>query len=216
MAEYSFELIGTMPLLMHSDNVDAADELDAWRKAPENKGKSKAGDDRSPSWTWSTYCYFDADGNVVMPADNIMAALRKAGAKVILKKQTTFKSLSQSGLLIADEFCPFTFGKKSTTLNLASFPERKADFKTHDEWATKTGFTLFKKRAVVGASKHVRVRPRFDSWKVSGRVEVLADEITRDVLQQLLDLAGREGLGDWRPGGKTPGPYGQFTAKVSK
>lgn len=216
MAVYDFTLTGTMPLLMHSADIDSGDELEAWRKAPENKGKSKAGDDRSPSWTWQTYCYYDGDGNVCMPADNLMAALRKAGAKIILKKQTTFKALSQSGLFIVDEFCEFKFGPKLRSLNIADIPDRKETFEHHSDWAKKTGFSLLKKRAAVGQSKHVRVRPRFDEWQVSGRVEVLADEITRDILQQLFDLAGREGLGDWRPGGKTPGPYGQFTAKIAK
>ncbi len=37
------------------------------------------------------------------------------------------------------------------------------------------------------------------------------DQITEDVLKSLFEYAGTyKGLCDWRPGGKTPGPYGMF------
>jgi len=36
------------------------------------------------------------------------------------------------------------------------------------------------------------------------------------VLQQLFELAGKAGLCDWRPAGKTPGPYGQSDAVVTE
>ena len=35
MKELGFELTGIMPLLMHADDIDAADTLMAWRKDPE-------------------------------------------------------------------------------------------------------------------------------------------------------------------------------------
>lgn len=55
----SFELTGTTPLLMHADDVDAADALIEWRQKPDNKNISKPGDDRSPPWAWQTYLYRD-------------------------------------------------------------------------------------------------------------------------------------------------------------
>lgn len=210
--ELSFELKGIMPLLMHADDVEAADELKRWRSDPANKNISVPGDDRSPPWTWQTYCYSDGT-HLAYPQENIMVALRQAGAQLILKKQKTYKEISQSGLLIVSEFCEFqNNGKQVTTAPLTavknkSFAEQAAAVQKH-------GFKLFMKRARVGTSKHIRVRPRFDNWSIKGRIQILANEITPEILTQLFNLAGRVGLGDWRPGCKTPGPFGMFTATV--
>ena len=63
---------------------------------------------------------------------------------------------------------------------------------------------------------HVRVRPKFAKWSVAGEIMVLKPEITGEILQQLFELAGKAGLCDWRPSGKTPGPYGQADAVVTE
>lgn len=212
MKELGFELTGIMPLLMHADDIDAADTLMAWRKDPANKNVSTAGDDRSPAWTWQTYCYSDGT-HLAMPSENIMVALRQAGSQLILKKQKTYKEISQSGLLITTEFCEFRTGGKLVAVDKLRAMKDKP-FAQQAAEAQKHGFKLFCKRAKIGTSKHVRVRPRFDSWSVSGRIQILANEITPEVLAQLFDLAGRVGLCDWRPGCKTPGPFGMFSAKV--
>lgn len=214
MREVSFELTGTTPLLMHRDDVDAADRLEEWRKAPENSGKSKAGDDRSPAWTWQTYLYTDGE-KVVMPAENIMVALRWAGAKITLKRQTTLKQLSQSGLLIRDEMCEFTYGPDQRTLRVDQVPDIDLPHKQQAEIVDRLGFSLFVKRATIGTSKHVRVRPRFNQWRVRGTVLVLSDDLTQERLAMLFQIAERAGLCDWRPSSpKSPGPFGQFEAKL--
>lgn len=210
--ELSFELKGIMPLLMHADDIAAADKLMAWRKDPANKNVSVAGDDRSPAWTWYTYCYSDGT-NIAYPQENIMVALRQAGAQLILKKQKTFKEISQSGLLIMSEFCEFYANGKQVPITALRAIEKKP-FAEQADAVQKLGFKLFVKRAKIGTSKHVRVRPRFDNWSIKGRIQILANEITPEILTQLFNLAGRVGLGDWRPGCKTPGPFGMFTATV--
>lgn len=210
--EFAFELTGIMPLLMHADDIDASDTLMAWRKDPANKNLSVPGDDRSPGWAWQTYLYSDGS-HVVMPSENIMVALRQAGAQLILKKQKTYKEISQSGLLITNEFCEFkNNGKKISLEPLKAMKDKK--FADQAAAVSKMGFKLFCKRAKIGTSKHIRVRPRFESWSVSGRIQILANEITPEILAQLFDLAGRVGLCDWRPGCKTPGPFGMFSASV--
>lgn len=215
MKQFDFTLTGFMPLLMHADNVEGSDELQEWRRSPANKGISTPGDDRSPAWTWHTYCYSDGSA-IVMPQENIMVALRQAGAQMILKKQKTFKELTQSGLLIHGESCQFFCGGRHITakdlsdLREMTFSQQAAHVKT-------LGFELFVKRAKVGTSKHVRVRPKFPAgWTVKGRIAVLKPELTSEIVAQLFDLAGKAGLCDWRPAGKTPGPYGQFEAVVSE
>jgi hypothetical protein len=200
---------------MHADDVEAASALDEWRKSPGNKNLSVPGDDRSPGWTWQTYLYRDADGMVAMPADNVMVALRQAGAKMTLKRQTTFKAITQSGLLLTDETLDFTNGGKPVPC--APFVEaRDEKFAVQKKLVEKQGFELLVKRARVGNSKHVRVRPMFRAWQVTGVVQIIAPEITFESLQMLFDLAGDVGLCDWRPGCKTPGRYGMFEAEVTK
>jgi hypothetical protein len=209
-----FELIGETPLLMHWDNIEGGDDLKAWRQDPANKNVSVPGDDRSPAWTWHTYCYHDGE-RLAMPADNVMASLLYGGTQVVLKRQKTFKELSQSGLLIGEEHVEFTYGDDQSIAKADLDAIRDKAFVDQSEWAKSRGFRLFVKRAKVGQAKHVRVRPRFETWTVRGEISVLAQEITKDVLQTMFAYAGRGGICDWRPSTpKRPGPYGMFTAKV--
>ena len=214
MKSFQFELQGKMPLLMHADDVESADELEAWRKAPENKNRSKAGDDRSPAWTWQTYLYSDGE-HVAMPAANIMVALRTSGTQLILKRQKTFKELSQSGLLIETEMCDFLVGGRQISM-AEIIAIRDQEFRDQATAAREMGFSLFVRRAAIGRSKHVRVRPRFDNWSVRGVIHVLSPDISDEILEKLFELAGRAGLCDWRPSGKTPGPFGMFTSEISR
>jgi len=212
----AFELVGETPLLMHWDNIEGSDMLSEWRKAKENKNFSKAGDDRTPPWTWHTYCYNDGE-KVAIPQDVLRGALLYGGTQIIVKGKKTFKELSQRGLLLCGEFLEFSFsdGKQLTILQLDKIKDKP--FASQCEWCRENGFRLFVKRASIGSAKHVRVRPRFDKWIVRGVVEVLADEITLDILKEIFEGAGKAGLGDWRPNSpKRPGPYGQFVAKLKK
>lgn len=209
-----FTLTGVMPLLMHPDDVEASDMLSEWRKDPANKNMSTPGDDRSPPWTWQTNLYSDGI-NVTIPSANLMVALRQAGTQLILKKQKTYKEISQSGLLIPTEYLEFCCdGKQIAMADVTTL--RDLPFAKQAEAVQSLGFKLFVKRAKIGQSKHVRVRPRFDRWSLSGSIQILVPEISYDILGKLFDLAGRVGLCDWRPGCKTPGPYGMFEAKLSK
>jgi len=205
---------GTKPLLMHSDDIVWAEKVKRWQKTPENKKISVAGDDRSPSWTWIGSMYHDGE-RVVIPSDNIMVMLREGGAQVPTgKRQGTFKSQTQSGIIplspgwtlrVAD-------GRPVDVAELLALEEVE-DFEEHIKVVKEHGFDLLVKRARIGQSKHIRVRPVFRAWSASGEVEVIDNQITLEVLQMILDLAGRlKGLGDWRPSSKTPGGYGTFTA----
>lgn len=210
----AFELTGEMPLLMHQDDVEASDMLTEWRKAPENKNVSRAGDDRSPGWTWQTYLYSDG-AHITVPSQNLAVCLRQAGAQMILKKQKTFKEISQSGMLILGEYMDFFTGGKQIKIADVE-PLRELPFEAQANAVRDLGFRLFTKRARIGQSKHIRVRPRFDAWSIKGELQVLVPDITFDNLETMFGLAGRVGLCDWRPGCKTPGPYGMFVAKLKK
>jgi hypothetical protein len=211
--DYRFELTGTMPLLMHQDDVMAADVLNEWRKSPSNKSVSVPGDDRSPAWTWMSCLYHDGT-HLAMPWGPIMACLRGAGSKIPAKRGS-FKSMTQSGMLIPSDYCEFTVGGKQIALaDIEAFKD--ARFSAHIAECRKLGFDLLVKRAKIGTSKHVRVRPQFQGWRISGTIGVTEPAITTEVLEQLFQIAGRLiGLGDWRPSApQSPGPYGMFTSVV--
>jgi len=208
---YEFELTGLTPLLVHADDVEASDRLGEWRKASENRDISRAGDDRSPPWTWQTYLYTDG-ACLTIPSDNLMVALRQAGATETIKGNKTYKSLTQSGLVIPDEHLPILVGGNPIDAKAVSMID--GTFREQREAAEQLGFKLFVKRAKVGQSKHVRVRPRFDRWSICGKIEVTTDRIEAKLLQKFFEIAGNSiGIGDWRPSApKSPGPFGRFEA----
>lgn len=215
---FEFTLKGTSALLMHQDDVELADEVSRWRLDSANakkKGES-SGDDRRPAWTWLTYCYHDGK-HLAMPGANLSACLKKAGARVPFGRNKTFKELAVSGVFIEQELMRFAVGGKQVAAAPLMKLREQPEFRVHAEAAASHGFKLFVKRAAVGASKHVRVRPRFDSWEVSGTLEVTSEQIDEASLRNIFEQAGRIGLGDWRPGSpKSPGPFGMFEAKLKK
>lgn len=223
--QYAFTLTGKTPILFHADDVEAADELKAWRKDPSNKESSVPGDDRSPAWSWQTYLYHDKE-HLAIPQENILACLAKAGALIPFPKgRGNFKAASQSGLVIPAEYCEFrSMGKQVPVapiheIKTLPFAEQVAAFRK----MVPTGgdenpvANLKVKRATVGASKHVRVRAEFRAWTVHGVVDVFDPIITPEVLAQMFEIGGRRiGLLDWRPGSpKKPGPYGTFVGTVA-
>jgi len=210
-----FVLNGLTPLFMHADDVDAADLLMGWRKDPKNKTASVPGDDRSPAWTWQTYWYLDDEGCLTIPSDNLLSCLCYAGGKIPLKKQETLKRLVASGIQMPSDFLEFrTNGEKVNVEGFVS--NREEPFPAQLKRAREMGFDLDKRRVTVGTAKHVRIRPKFKSWSLSGELILSSMEFTEERLKMLFEIAGTAGgLGDWRPSApKKPGRYGMFEAKV--
>lgn len=219
---YEFEIRGLTPLLMHADSIEGADIIKEWRDNPQNKGLQRPGDDRSPAWGWMYSLYLDAkQEKICMPAVNVTTALMKAGSYLSAGKGKTLKRSAAAGLMIPDEYLPFQANGKSVSfadLSGNKLPQEvdPRSFEKLKAVAAKHHIMLWSKRAKIGQAKHIRVRPRFESWSVSGRIEILLPEFTADVVKQLFEIAGRRvGLGDWRPDSpKSPGPFGQFETKI--
>ncbi len=186
MRTYNVELTGKTPLLLHHDNIEWADFMEDWKSNPDNKKDSKAGDDRSPAWRWLGACYHDP--NVLgVPAANIMRSIMEGGAMVPVpggKMGKTYKAQTQSGMMCVETLWPlYVDGATISWPDVNALGDEKK-FRVHREKVHAMGFNLLVKRAKVGSSKHVRVRPEIPIGWV------------------------------WRPGGRTPGPYGTFTARV--
>lgn len=212
---YAVTLTGTTPLLMHHDNIAWADTMDAWKADASNKAGSKAGDDRSPAWRWLGCLYHD-DNVLVMPQDCIGRCFMGGATMVPVpgsKSGKTFKAQSQSGMMTGEATWPLLVSGHPVDVRKLLALQSERVFAEHQRVAEELGFSLYLKRAKVGTSKHVRVRPRFDSWSLAGTLVVWDDQLTASALVQILDYSGRyKGLGDWRPGGKTPGPFGMFSS----
>lgn len=214
--QYLVTIQGQTPLLMHSDNLDWSGLIQKWEREPSNKKYSTPGDDRTPAWRWIGNLYVNSNC-VCMPSDNLMTMMREGGAKCPTgKKGATFKRQTQSGLVVDQVAWPLVSAKGGIPYEPIRALIDNADFEQHETTAADLGFMLFVKRAKIGTAKHVRVRPRFDSWSTAGTITVLDDTITKDVLQNILDSAGMYcGLGDWRPSSpKSPGAFGKFTVTV--
>ena len=219
MRTYKVTITGKTPLLMHHDNIEWADFMDAWRNDPANKKGSKAGDDRSPAWRWLGCVYHDGK-HVAIPQANIMKSLMEGGAMVPVpggKNGKTFKSQTQSGMMSVEPFWQLRLN--GAPLEWASIESLKdcETFAEHKQQARALGFELLVKRAAVGTSKHVRVRPQFAAgWQAVGSIAVWDDQITEAALRDIFEYAGQyKGIGDWRPGApKKPGPYGTFEARI--
>lgn len=203
---------------MHHDNLSWCEIMKTWANDPANRKGSVAGDDRSPAWRWIGNLYVEG-GAVVIPSDNLMTMLREGGKRCPTGKgQTTFKAQSQSGLVVDQSSWSLLINESPVPYEKIEQLKGNPDFAKHEEVALSLGFSLFVKRAKIGASKHVRVRPRFDKWSAAGSITVFDEQITTDVLKNILNMAGAyAGMGDWRPSSpKSPGPFGKFSSSVIK
>src|SRR5262249_6971408 len=150
-------------------DIEWADEMEAWKVDKDNKKKSKAGDDRTPAHRWLGSLYHDGK-LVIIPTDNIMRALMEGGAQVLVPgalRGKTFKAQTQSGIIPRGTGWPLVINGDEEPLPVAPILELKdvADFAAHKAKAQAMGFSLFVKRAKIGATKHIRVRPRFEVWR---------------------------------------------------
>lgn len=206
---------GITPLIMHWDNIDWADQIGDKRTEVKAKDKANfsAGDDRCPPDTWKGSLYND-DVHIALPSDNLRTCIVKAGAKVTLVKQESFKKAMASGIQFDAPFADFLVG--GNHVKIADCIKIAGPFAAQAEAVKKLGFRLLVKRAAVNGKKHVRVRPMFSNWQLITTFTVLEDRITDDALRQIWTAAGLYiGLCDWRPDSpKAPGPYGKFSVEL--
>jgi hypothetical protein len=147
-----------------------------------------------------------------------MRSIMDGGGMVLTGSgKKTFKAQTQSGMASvtgAWEFRPR--GEVIPWEKIEALKDVQA-FSEHRKAVEAMGFSLFVKRAKIGQNKHIRVRPLFHAgWQAFGQIDVWDEQLTKDVLTRIINLAGRnKGLGDWRPGSGTPGSYGMYEAVVS-
>jgi hypothetical protein len=216
MQSYKFTLTGITSLLMHNNNILERDRIEAVRKRM--KG-GKAGDDRSPAESWKGYLYFSDDtGNVCIPSENLLACLLGGGVKVKVGGKETLKTHSQRVGFDRLDYDLLVNGKPIAKTDIDAID---GEFTEHADACRELGFRLHVKPCTVGTSKHIRVRPMFSGWSVSGSFEIEDEDsnvLGLTPLRDLFSACGRlVGIGDWRPGApKRPGQYGRFSALVER
>ena len=219
MEQYAITLTGLTPLLMHNDNLAFSEKIKAWQKEPENKALSVAGDDRSPAWTWIGYLYHD---NKVLgvSSDNIMTMLREGGSKFIARGKETYKKQTQSGIMLDQQQFNLVVNGEFIPVDNIKHLIGDTDFNNHIESVEALNFELLVKRAKIGQAKHIRVRPMFREWALTGSLTVLDSELTglnEDTLRLILNQAGALcGLCDWRPSSKSSGTFGKFSPEIKR
>lgn len=215
---YEFTLTGRMPILMHADNIDGADKVHAWRKDPQHKNTPK-GDDRYPPWAWSTYLYLDEEeGFIAIPHTLLTKMLVDAGKSFSMPgSRKNLKGAVAALLQFERPFYPLLVNGKQIDYEALPPIVELETFAEQSEAVKKLGFVLDRKRASVGTSKHVRTRPRFHGWSITGRIRVDNSDgvLNKDTVEELFNFAGRFcGICDYRPGARSPGPYGTFGATL--
>lgn len=210
---YDVAIRGLTPLLLHADNIEWADQMKAWSQDNKNSKKSVAGDDRTPAHRWIGCLHNDGDV-VAVPQEMLASAFMKAGSRVQIpggKGGKTFKQDTMALMSMTSVYVPLVVGGKTIPWAGVEKLIKEENFSEHQAATAKMGFSLFIKRAKVGTSKHVRVRPMFKEWGLALSISVW-DEVLEKKLEEIIGIAGRQiGIGDWRPSApQSPGPYGRF------
>ena len=212
---FSVLITGLTPLLVHGDPCDFSDD------AVEKKKGGHPGDDRDPADKWKSYLLLDAIDQkrpealtMVMPTENVNAALMFAGGKMKGSGRGSLKSESQSVMWDLPSLPLLVAGKTVTAEQIKAID---GSFDVQRASAQKLGFDLWPKRCVVQQKRHVRVRPKLARWSCSGACEIDDADLSEAQFRMMFEIAGRRsGLGDWRPSAKKPGPYGKFEATIKK
>lgn len=181
---------GTRPLLMNRMSEDTLEGLRTKIKKPKAKDIGKTISRREEA---EPKVYLGANGEPVIPGENLMACLIAAGVFIRLdaKRQvSTGKATLLPGLMTLLDF---------------QMPIVDPDSGKPATWDPDA-----RKGTNPNGNEAVCVcRPRFDRWAFSCRIEIDDHEIGENAIRDLWDKAGRRiGLGDFRPSRK--GVFGQF------
>lgn len=187
MADFTLDITGKVPLLMHSARL--SDPIDpATRAMAKISGKRKKTDEDHAELARLEHVgslYLDEQGPF-MPGANIEACLFRAASKYKLM------SALKTALLVPGEANPLLYKGPRDAAGL---------------WAD-GGFT-HRASVKVGQARVMRTRPVFHAWAVVVSGELDTEVIDPDAFVQIVDTAGRLiGLGDWRP------RFGRFGAEV--
>lgn len=191
---YQVTIIGISPLIQHSAagldpklpaNIEKAEIA---RKKGSNR--TEQDDARLRQLETLTSLWLDEDDQATIPPHALRACIEQAARKLKQGPQV------REGLIV------------TRTITFAYDDERLGA--TAGALSNNAQFTV---PVVVGRSRILRTRAKFDDWSAVFEIEVDEELVDQQQLETWLDIAGRRiGLGDWRP--TKSGHYGRFEASV--
>jgi hypothetical protein len=169
---------GIAPLMQHRYPLPDFGDL--------SKGGKKKTGEQDYSQEWREYLYLSPEGDIYQPATHFDGAMVKAAAgyKIQGARGKTYKDLFKGNVFVSPD--AIYHGVKVPD-------ELDAD-------ADKPLY-LDVRPVVIQRARVVRVRPCFSAgWKLDFEITVLDDQLPKNVLNEVLTLAGRTvGVGDFRP-----------------
>lgn len=178
MYTVSVSVEGIAPLLQHRYPLPDFESL--------TKGGKKQTGETDYTQEWHSYLYVNSSGEVFQPATHFDGCLVKASAG--------YKIQGQRGKTYSQLFKGNVFCSPDEILHGVKEPE------TLDTDADKQLY-LDLRPVVIQRARVARIRPCFKpGWKLDFEIVVLDDQIPHNVLNEVLQLAGRTvGIGDFRP-----------------
>jgi len=144
-----------------------------YKSEKEESATIKAKGKRDYSGEAEDALYRDEKGVIYQPAEHILGALTKAAVdfKITGRGKKTYKDMVKSSVIIIPDAIPHKDQK----------------------------FTIDRRAVVVQRARIMRERPKFDEWELSFTIELLDDQFPMSALKDILDQAGKVGIGDYRP-----------------
>lgn len=169
---------GIAPLMQHRFPLPDFADL--------SKGGKKKTGEQDYSQEWREYLYATPEGDIYQPATHFDGCLVKAAAgyKIQGARGKTYKDLFKGNVFVSPD----------AIFHNVKVPE------SLDADADKPLY-LDVRPVVIQRARVVRVRPTFGiGWKLEFEISVLDDQLPKNVLNDVLVLAGRTvGIGDFRP-----------------
>lgn len=192
MEKITLKIIGSSPILMHSDRM--ANPLDPIKKrlAPYTAKRKKTDDDHEAiaRIEWEAGMYFNEDIGPFLPGRMIKAALIQSA------KKTKDGPKIKSGVVVTTEEAPLEYSGPRDLEKM---------------W--KSAKFVDMRSVVVQRARLMRCRPRFLDWSATVDITFDGAVIDRADLVRIADTAGElVGIGDYRP--ENGGDFGRFSVEV--
>jgi hypothetical protein len=191
MYKVKVRIKGVAPLLQHKFPLKTLDSL--------QQGATKRTASPDYSLEWMDTMYTD-NGHLVQPASHIEGAIVKAAVLFKLKGagRKTYKDAMRAYCYVTPEYIPHLYQGKPIATPDASLMAEPTEHLRVDVRRVKV------QRAAVARARLMVA----EGWELAFVIEVHDDQVRPDVLQTILEEAGRAvGIGDFRP------RYGRFAVE---
>jgi hypothetical protein len=202
MIRIAVNIVGTMPMLMSSQNgMNMKDEM-AREFSIKSKKRMKSDEDKAylSELEFRLRLYWDKKKSCVyLPSFNIIRCIQDGGKKIKLGVKV-IESLR------CDPEC----------INVPVIYPGCDTVKTIDDIAARNEHWDIRTVGISGVAVE-RTRPRFNEWSLEPTFLLDTENMEISEIQACLDKAGLyKGIGDFRVGTKKGGQFGTFTATVGK